>query len=150
MKQIIALFLIAVTFSVCGQNTNDLKKSISKQKTSNNKTTIMSTKNNETATIVKNLIAAMAAKDVIAIRAAFSKEASQAYGDGAAKSGTAFFKWLESDIIGREGYVENAQFTVNENQMVVTGQYSSIGYTNKANFLFTVTEGKITRWQMRY
>lgn len=60
-------------------------------------------------------------------------------------------KWIESDIINRQGKVKNPQYTViNKNQVVVKGQYSSQGYTNKADFLFTVEDGLITAWRMRY
>lgn len=60
-------------------------------------------------------------------------------------------KWIESDIISRQGKVTNPQYTViNENQVVVKGQYSSQGYTNKADFLFNVENGLITAWRMRY
>lgn len=71
-------------------------------------------------------------------------------GTAPVKSGEAFFKWLESDIIERKGRVANAQYEVNGNEVVVTGQYSSKGYTNKANFLFKVEDGQIMSWRMRY
>lgn len=99
---------------------------------------------------IKSLIDAMKANDADKIRALFNKNASQAYGDAYAKSGAAFFSWLDSDIIDRKGHVENAKFAVTGNEVVVTGQYSSVGYTNKANFLFTVKDGQIMSWQMRY
>lgn len=100
--------------------------------------------------IIQSLIDAMKANDTEKIRSLFNANASQAYGDGAAKSGKAFFRWLDSDIIDRTGHVDNAEFKTNGNEVVVTGQYSSIGYTNKANFLFTVKDGEIMSWQMRY
>ncbi|EDM43991.1 hypothetical protein SCB49_10387 [unidentified eubacterium SCB49] len=100
--------------------------------------------------IVKSLINAMENNDAEKIRSLFNKNASQAYGDGAQKSGNAFFSWLESDIIDRKGKVSNPEYKSNNNEVVVTGQYSSEGYTNKANFLFTVKDGKIQSWQMRY
>ncbi len=85
------------------------------------------------------------------VRSQFHENAKQAYGEnGDWKSGKNFFKWLESDIIERNGHVENAQYEVNGDEVVVTGQYSSKGYTNKANFLFKVEDGKIISWQMRY
>ena len=100
--------------------------------------------------VVKSLIDAMNMNDSERIRSQFQKEAKQAYGEGSWKSGEAFFKWLQSDIIDRKGHVENAKFSTDGNQVKVTGQYSSVGYTNKANFLFSVEDGKIASWQMRY
>ena len=100
--------------------------------------------------VVKSLIEAMTANDAEKIRSLFHKDAKQAYGNGSWKSGDAFFSWLQSDIIERKGHVDNAKFSADGNQVVVTGQYNSVGYTNKANFLLTVDEGKIVSWQMRY
>lgn len=100
--------------------------------------------------IVASLIHAMSVDDAVKIRNSFHDNAKQAYGDGAWKAGKDFFSWLQSDIIDRKGHVENPKFSSTENQVVVTGQYSSVGYTNKANFLFVVEESKILSWQMRY
>ena len=100
--------------------------------------------------VVSALMDAMQANDADQIRALFDENASQAYGDGAARSGEAFFSWLESDIIEREGRVEDAQLAVDGNDVMVTGQYQSRGYTNEANFLLTVENGLITSWRMRY
>ena len=100
--------------------------------------------------VVSALMDAMQVNDAEQIRALFDANAFQAYGDGAARSGEAFFSWLESDIIEREGRVEDAQLTVDGNEVVVTGQYQSRGYTNEANFLLTVENGLITSWRMRY
>ncbi len=101
---------------------------------------------------VRTLIEAMEAENAELIRAQFSKTATQAYGsDGTMKTAQETAKWLESDIISREGKVSKPEYTVlNENEVVVKGQYSSRGYTNKANFLFTVKDGLITSWRMRY
>ena len=101
---------------------------------------------------VKALIEAMEAENATLIRAQFSEKATQAYGaDGIMKTAEETKKWIESDIISRQGKVANPEFTViNKNQVVVKGQYSSRGYTNKANFLFTVENGLITSWRMRY
>lgn len=101
---------------------------------------------------VKTLIDAMEAEDAELIRAQFAKTATQAYGaDGIMKTSEETKKWLESDIISRQGKVANPEYTVlNESEIVVKGQYSSQGYTNKANFLFTVENGLITSWRMRY
>jgi hypothetical protein len=49
--------------------------------------------------VVQALLSAMDAKDADGIRSAFAPSASQAYGDGAPKSGEAFSRWLESDIV---------------------------------------------------
>lgn len=101
---------------------------------------------------VKALIEAMQAENAELISAQFSETATQAYGaEGTMKTAEETRKWLESDIINRQGKVANPQYTIiNENQVVVKGQYSSHGYTNKADFLFTVDNGLITSWRMRY
>lgn len=100
---------------------------------------------------VRALVSAMQAQDAVAIRAQFAPTATQAYGaDGKMKDPAATAKWLESDIIKRRGKVEDPEFTVNGNEVVVRGQYNAVGYTNKANFLFTVENGLITSWRMRY
>ncbi|WP_339709324.1 nuclear transport factor 2 family protein [uncultured Kriegella sp.] len=101
--------------------------------------------------VVIQLIEAMSVNDAAKIRSLFHKDAKQAYGEsGSWKSGEAFFKWLQSDIIDRKGQVDTAKFSADGDKVVVTGQYSSVGYTNKANFLFSVENGKIKSWQMRY
>ncbi|WP_339696949.1 nuclear transport factor 2 family protein [uncultured Marixanthomonas sp.] len=100
--------------------------------------------------VIKSLITAMSKNNAEQIRSLFHENASQTYGSGEAKYGEAFFSWLESDIIERQGHVENAHYTTNNKEVVVTGKYSSKGYTNKANFLFTVEGGKIKSWTMRY
>jgi hypothetical protein len=100
---------------------------------------------------VRALVSAMSAQDAAAIRAQFAPTATQAYGaDGKMKDPGATAKWLESDIIKRRGKVEDPEFTVNGNEVVVRGQYNAVGYTSKANFLFTVESGLITSWRMRY
>ncbi len=102
-------------------------------------------------TPVRALIAAMAAEDAPAIRAQFSPTATQAYGiDGAMKTPAQTARWLETDIIERAGKVVDPRFAVSGREVVVTGQYSSRGYTSKADFLFTVEGGRITSWRMRY
>ncbi len=100
--------------------------------------------------VVSSLIDAMAAQEAEKIRALFSEDASQAYGEGRAKAGQAFFRWLESDIIRRDGRVEGAEINADGREVVVTGTYRSRGYSSVANFLFTVDDGKITSWRMRY
>ncbi|OYD41730.1 hypothetical protein CHU00_07005 [Sphingobacterium cellulitidis] len=101
---------------------------------------------------VKALIEAMEAENAELIRAQFSEKVTQAYGaDGKMKTPEETKKWIESDIISRQGKVANPQCSIiNENEVVVKGQYSSQGYTNAANFLFTVENGLITSWRMRY
>ncbi|MCT0246623.1 nuclear transport factor 2 family protein [Synechococcus sp. CS-601] len=105
---------------------------------------------NNPKSVVDSLMAAMAANDGEKIRSLFAANASQAYGNGTAKSGEAFFRWLDSDIIQRNGRVENAQLTASGNEVVATGQYQSNGYSSQADFLFTVEDGRITSWRMRY
>ena len=100
---------------------------------------------------VRALIAAMQAGDAPAIRARFAPAATQAYGsDGRMKTAAATAKWLESDIIERAGKVDKPEFSVDGNQVVVRGQYNAKGYSSKADFLFTVENGLITSWRMRY
>lgn len=100
---------------------------------------------------VRALIEAMAAGDAARIRAQFSPNATQAYGaEGRMKSPAATARWLETDIIARNGKVTDPEFSVNGNEVVVRGQYSSRGYSSKADFLFTIESGLITNWRMRY
>ncbi|MCK7516830.1 MAG: hypothetical protein MZV64_03475 [Ignavibacteriales bacterium] len=67
------------------------------------------------------------------------------------KNTEATAKWLESDIISRQGKVNNPEYTVlSDTEVAVKGQYVSQGYSNKANFLFTVKDNLITSWRMRY
>ena len=100
---------------------------------------------------VRALIEAMAAGDAPRIRAQFAPTATQAYGaDGPMKTAAATARWLETDIIERDGKVTNPQFAVSGNQVVVRGDYRSRGYASKADFLFTVENGQITSWRMRY
>ncbi|HEY9240331.1 MAG TPA: nuclear transport factor 2 family protein [Burkholderiaceae bacterium] len=102
-------------------------------------------------TVVRALTDAMKANDGARIRALFAPGASQAYGDGKPKSGPAFFAWLESDIIERKGRVEEPQFAVNGNEVIVTGQFrNSRGYRSAANFRIVVDQARIVSWQMRY
>lgn len=141
---LISLF-ISSAFTACGQ-VNSNKK---------NETNTLNSKQMQDEMIlkpVKTLIEAMKAENAKLIRAQFSETATQAYGaDGIMKTAEETKKWIESDIIERQGKVANPEYTVlNENEVVVKGQYSSRGYTNKANFLFTVENGLITSWRMRY
>lgn len=143
------LFLISLFISsaltACGQVNNSIK----------NENNTLNSKQMQDETIlkpVKTLIEAMKAENAELIRAQFSETATQAYrADGIMKTAEETKKWIESDIIERQGKVANPEYTVlNENEVVVKGQYSSRGYTNKANFLFTVENGLITSWRMRY
>lgn len=133
----------------CTQNKEQNPKKSEIKSISNTKSIAMN-QNSNPETIIKSLIEAMQINDAEKIRSLFNENASQAYGDGAAKYGAAFFKWLDSDIIDRKGHVDDEKFTANGNEVIVTGQYSSEGYTNKANFLFTVKDDKIMSWRMRY
>ncbi|SEA69239.1 nuclear transport factor 2 family protein [Alkalimonas amylolytica] len=100
---------------------------------------------------VRALITAMAAEDAEQIRAQFSPDATQAYGaDGQMKSAAATARWLESDIIGRNGKVVNPEYIINGNEVIVRGQFRSRGYSSEADFLFTVEHGLITSWRIRY
>lgn len=100
---------------------------------------------------VRALLAAMEANDPVRIRAAFAPAASQAYGNGPPKTGDAFSRWLQSDVIDRQGKVANPSLAVSGNEVVVTGQFSNnAGYRSAANFLFKVSDGRIVSWQMRY
>lgn len=156
-KSLIYLGFIELALTVRGQKIKEIPKrelqlETTKQKESKHTTMSTNTQNSSAnpESIIKSLMAAMATNDAEKIRSLFDENASQAYGDSPAKSGKAFFGWLESDIIERKGHVENAHYEVNGNEVVVTGQYSSKGYTNKVNFMFKVANGKIRSWQMRY
>ncbi|QLL57865.1 nuclear transport factor 2-like protein [Empedobacter falsenii] len=143
MKKLFIILFCSFVLTSCGQTQNT------------NQTENQNTKKMQDETVlkpVKTLIEAMQSENAELIRAQFSETATQAYGaDGVMKTAEETKKWFESDIISRQGKVANPQYTViSENQVVVTGQYSSIGYTNKADFLFTVENGLITSWRMRY
>ena len=141
---LISLF-ISSALTACGQvNSN--------KKNENNTLNSKQMQDEKILKPVKALIEAMKAENAKLIRAQFSETATQAYGaDGIMKTAEETKKWIESDIIERQGKVANPEYTVlNENEVVVKGQYSSRGYTNKANFLFTVENGLITSWRMRY
>ena len=144
-KLILISLLLSISLTACGQ--------VNSNKTNTNNT--LNSKEMQDETIlkpVKALMEAMQAEKSELIRAQFAQTATQAYGaDGIMKSAEETKKWIESDIIERQGKVANPEYTVlNENEVVVKGQYSSRGYTNKANFLFTVENGMITSWRMRY
>lgn len=105
----------------------------------------------DAGSVARALVDAMKHNDGTRIRALFAPQASQAYGDGRPKSGPAFFAWLESDIIDRKGQVDEAQFTVNGGEVIVTGQFrNSRGYRAAANFRLVVENGRIVSWQIRY
>lgn len=146
MQTLLYSIFFFITLSTCGQNKKQNSNQKIEQKTMKN----TNQENQNPENIIKLLMDAMQTNDAEKIRSLFDDNASQTYGEGTPKSGKAFFSWLDSDIIERKGKVEKPKFTVNNNEVVVTGQYSSVGYTNKANFLFSVKEGKIMSWQMRY
>lgn len=143
MKKVIIILFTSLALTACGQSQiSDQTKTQNLEKMQN--VTVLKP--------VKTLIEAMQAENAELIRAQFSKNATQAYGaEGTMKTAAETRKWIESDIISRQGKVTNPEYTViNENQVVVKGQYSSQGYTNKADFLFNVENGLITAWRMRY
>lgn len=143
MKKGIIILFTSLALTACGQA----------QKSDQTKTQNLEKMQNETLLKpVKTLIEAMQAENAELIKAQFSKNATQAYGaEGTMKTAYETRKWIESDIISRQGKVANPQYPIiNENQVVVKGQYSSQGYTNKADFLFNVENGLITAWRMRY
>lgn len=143
MKKIIIVLFSSLALTACRQA----------QKGDQTKTQKLETMQNETILKpVKALIEAMQTENAELIRAQFSKTATQAYGaEGTMKTADETRRWIESDIISRQGKVANPQYTViNKNQVVVKGQYSSQGYNNKADFLFNVEDGLITAWRMRY
>ncbi|MGN0003791.1 MAG: nuclear transport factor 2 family protein [Sphingobacterium composti] len=147
MKHFLFIALSVITFTACGQQQNSTKKTNQQSENFNTEKNM-----EDIAKPVKALIEAMQAEDAQAIRAQFSDKATQAYGaDGAMKTAAETYKWIQTDIIDRKGKVANPKIEIiSGNEVVVTGQYSSIGYTNKANFLFTVKDGLITSWRMRY
>jgi len=143
MKILLIVLFSSFALTACGQTRNT-------NQTDNQNSEIMQDKN--VLKPVKALIEAMQSENAELIRSQFAKTATQAYGaDGKMKTATETQKWLESDIISRQGKVTNPKYTViNANQVVVKGQYSSHGYSNKADFLFTVQNGLITGWRIRY
>ena len=147
MKKILYVIFSAVTLTACGQQQSTQIKSDQQTEPVNTKYIM-----EEVSKPVMALLEAMQAEDAQAIKAQFSDKATQAYGtDGAMKTAAETYKWIQTDIIDRKGKVANPKIEViSDKEVVVTGQYSSIGYTNKANFLFTVDNGLITSWRMRY
>lgn len=143
MKKVIIILFSSLALTACGQAPKSDQTKIQNLEKMQNETLLKP---------VKTLIEAMQAENAELIRAQFSKTATQAYGaEGTMKTADETRKWIESDIISRQGKVANPNYTViNENQVVVKGQYSSQGYTNKADFLFNVENGLITAWRMRY
>ena len=143
MKKIILVLCSSLALTACGQAQREHQTETKKIEKMQNETLLKP---------VKALIEAMQVENAELIRAQFAKTATQAYGaDGTMKTADETRKWIESDIINRQGKVANPEYTViNGNQVVVKGQYSSQGYTNKADFLFTVENEKITAWRMRY
>lgn len=134
----------------CGQSNSNNTVQNSRQEIKK-ENSMEQNQNSQPEQVVIALIEVMSANDAEKIRSLFHEDAKQAYGEsGSWKSGEAFFKWLQSDIIDRKGHVDDAKFSADGNEVIVTGQYSSEGYTNKANFLFSVRDAKIESWQMRY
>jgi hypothetical protein len=144
-KLYLILLLFSSTLTSCGQVNNN-------KPNENNTLNSNPMQHENLLKPVKALIEAMESENAELIRAQFSETATQTYGaDGIMKTPEETKKWIESDIISRQGKVSNPEYNViSENEVVVKGQYSSLGYTNKANFLFTVENGKITSWRMRY
>jgi ketosteroid isomerase-like protein len=100
---------------------------------------------------VETLLKAMRTKDAVTIRLLVDANGSMQYGNGLPKKGKDFVAWIESDVIAAEALVDNAVVTSRSDGIVVTGIIrNNRGYSNKANFLFSVKAGKITRWHIRY
>lgn len=101
--------------------------------------------------VVGALLAAMKQNDGVRIAAVFAEDAGQAYGQGRLKSGDAFRTWLQSDIIAVAGRVSDPVITPDAANVVVTGMYQNAnGYRSPADVLFTVEDGKIAKWTLRY
>lgn len=103
--------------------------------------------------VVKQLITAMAENNAPKIKAAFAEDATQLYGRWYArkKTGASFWDWLESDIIKTQGKVVEPKYQVDANSVIVRGTFqNNNGYRSPADFLFTVRDGKITSWTIRY
>lgn len=101
--------------------------------------------------LVAELIDAMAQNDGARIAAVFSDDAEQAYGNGPTRAGDAFRAWLQSDIIGAKGRLdEGATLSVDGSSVIATGRYrNDNGYSSEADFLFVVENLKIIRWIVR-
>lgn len=145
MKIQMLILVCSLSLNACGQQSKT-NQSVQTIKTENKM------KDQTVLKPVKTLIEAMDAEDAEVIRAQFAKTATQTYGaEGIMKTPEETAKWLESDIINRRGKVAKPEYTVlSDKEVVVKGQYASQGYSNKANFLFTVENGQITSWRMRY
>jgi hypothetical protein len=100
---------------------------------------------------VETLLKAMRSKDAVTIRLLVDTNGSMQYGNSAPKKGKDFVAWIESDVITTEAVVDNAIVTSRPEGIVVIGTIrNNRGYSNKANFLFSVKAGKITHWHIRY
>jgi len=143
MRKIFVVLFSSFALINCGQTQKNNQPEIQNSKTMQNENVLNP---------IKALIEAMQSENAELIRVQFADTATQAYGaEGIMKTAEETKKWIESDIIDRRGKVGDPEYTViSKNEVVVTGQYSSKGYTNKANFLFTVENGLITSWRMRY
>jgi len=143
-KIILLLFLFTLSLQSCAQKTNTKNADLKISEITMSEESILKP--------VKTLIEAMETEDAVLIRKQFATTATQAYGaNGKMKTPEATAKWLESDIISRQGKVKNPEYIVlSDTEVVVRGQYESRGYSSKADFLFTVEDGLITSWRMRY
>lgn len=143
MRKFLIIVFSSFSLTACGQTQNTNQTTNKKSEKMQDETLLKP---------VKTLMEAMQTENAELIRAQFSETATQAYGvDGVMKTAEETKKWIESDIVDRQGKVATPEYSViSENEVVVKGQYSSVGYTNKANFLFTVENGLITSWRMRY
>lgn len=143
--------VLALLMQACGALTTTINTPAQNAEVPVRKPTTTNTPAQNAEVPVRTLIEAMAAGDAARIRAQFSPSATQAYGrDGSMKSPAETVRWLETDIIARNGKVTDPKFSVNGNEVVVRGQYSARGYSSKADFLFTVDNGLIISWRMRY
>lgn len=58
-------------------------------------------------------------------------------------------RWWGSDIFDVQGRIEDYRLTSDAQGVSVVGTYRSTGWTGRANYRFTVRDGRITGWDLR-
>ena len=101
------------------------------------------------ADVVKAFVEAVNNGDRAAARALFAQNGFAAYGmQGAPKRGADLDGWLQSDIFGVKGKIENVTLTTEGNRVTLRGRYTSTGWSGNANYIFTIEGGRITAWNL--
>lgn len=101
------------------------------------------------ADVVNAFVEAVNKGDRAAARALFAQNGFVAYGmQRAAKRGAELDGWLQSDIFGVKGRIENVTLKTEGNKVTLSGRYTSTGWSGTANYVFTIEGGRITAWNL--